>query len=684
VRPGDRRDIFLATFSILVLELAVIRWMSQQITVFAYLNNVLLMAAFLGMGLGVGLGRKRPALFHAALPTLAGLSAILAFPAFLGPLRFPDPSIALWGQEQVGLFSRSLVLILALFVLTTLVFVCAGVRVGEIFGRSEALGAYSVDLLGSLAGVLAMTLLSVLQTPPPVWFFAGGIGLAYLSRRWWSWMSLAAVIALAFLSIRGAVFSPYYRIDLDRAANIAGAPLRLSVNRDFHQYIHDLSPARVNDPALSDDTRQKLLNAELMYRFPFMLSARKNSALVVGAGTGNDVAAALRDGFKNVVSVDIDPRIISLGKAHHPERPYADPGTRVVVNDARAYFEQHRSERYDVVDFGLLDSHAMFSSMGTLRLDNYVYTVESIRSAWRMVGDPGLLSVSFSIGDRDWLSDRLYRIIREATGVEPMIVPHGLQSGRFFVVARGIDLPQLQSRLRFATISPTPRAEEIRVARDDWPFLYLRPGSIPIGYLAVLALILTVAIAGTRLVFGRRVLERSTFDSGLFLMGAAFLLIETRSVTDLSLLFGSTWIVNTAVFGGILTVVWLANQYVRKNGIRDTRLVFVALFSALLVNYFVRPELLLNLPIGARGVVGGLLAALPVGFAGIIFSMLFAQAAEPDAALGGNLLGAVVGGCLEYLSMITGLRALTLLALALYLATFLIVQKRAVASPPHS
>jgi spermine/spermidine synthase len=681
VLASDRRDIFLTTFSILVLELAVIRWMSQQITVFAYLNNVLLMAAFLGMGLGVGLGRRWPSIFHATLPALAALSAILAFPERLGlaRLRFPDPTVALWGQEQAVVFGRSLVIILVLFVLTSFVFVCAGAKVGELFARSAALDAYSSDLAGSLIGVLAMTLLSALQTAPPVWFVAGGIGLVWLSRRWWSWVSFAAVIALTFLSIRGAVFSPYYRIDVDRATRITGAPLRLSVNRDFHQFIHDLSPRHIDDPAVPRETRARLREAELMYRFPFLLSARKDRALVVGAGTGNDVAAALRDGFKDVVSVDIDPRIIDLGKELHPEKPYSDPRTRAVVNDARAYFEQHRSERFDVVDFGLLDSHAMFSSMGTLRLDNYVYTVESIRAAWRMVGDPGVLSVSFSIGDREWLSDRLDRIVFEATGVEPMIVPHGLQSGRFFVVAKGIDLHRLQQRMRFATVSPSPNAERIRVARDDWPFLYLRPGSIPVGYLAVLAVILAVAIAGTRAVFGRRILEKATFDGALFLMGAAFLLIETRSVTDLSLLFGSTWIVNAAVFGGILAVVWLANLLVRRSRIRDPRLVFVGLFAALVVNYFVRPDVLLTLPIVARGIAGGLLAALPVGFAGVIFSALFAQTAEPDAALGCNLLGAVIGGCLEYLSMWTGLRALTLLALVLYLGALLVIQKRATA-----
>src|SRR5439155_1188130 len=143
-------------------------------------------------------------------------------------------------------------------------------------------------------------------------------------------------------------------------------------------------------------------------RLPFSLTNERESALVVGAGTGNDVAAALRSGFKRVVSVDIDPLIMKIGKELHPERPYDDPRATRVVNDARAYFEQNADKRFDVVCFGLLDSHAMFSAMSSLRLENYVYTRESIRSAWRLVKPGGVLTVSFSIYTGEWLSDRLY------------------------------------------------------------------------------------------------------------------------------------------------------------------------------------------------------------------------------------------------------------------------------------
>jgi hypothetical protein len=675
VNGRPRLELFLCTFSILALELTLIRWMSQQVTLFAYLGNVLLVGAFLGMGLGVALGKRRPELFHWTLPALVVLSAVLAYSEKLHILRtrLPGRTISMWGMEGARSFAGSMSVIIALFAGVVLIFVLAATRMGEIFAASQALDAYAVDLAGSFAGVIAMTIVSATRTPPPVWFALAGLPLAFLSRKWWSWLSLAAIIALTAISIRGALFSPYYRIDLDRASEISGAPIRLSVNRDFHQYMHDFSNARLADPAMDAQLRARLRNASLAYQLPFMLAPKRERALVVGAGTGNDVAAGLRHGFKEVVSVDIDPRIIEIGRDLHPEHPYADPRAVPVVNDARAYFERHHDD-FDVVDFGLLDSHAIFSAMSSLRLDNYVYTVEAIRSAWAHVRTPGIMSISFAIGDREWLSDRIYTIVKQATGAEPVIVPHSIQNGRFYLVTKGIDTRLLAQRVGLRMIPP-PNVESVRPATDDWPFLYLKPGEVPIGYLAMLGAILVIAAVSTRAVFGAAMFQGARFDATLFVMGAAFLLIETRSVTDLSLLFGSTWIVNAAVFAGVLAVVFIANALVRRGFKPDLNVVFVLLFAALLVNYLVRPDMLLTLPYAVRSVLGPLLAAIPVGFAGIVFSTIFARSAYPDESLGANLLGAVVGGCLEFLSTVTGLRALTLLAMAFYLVALLLVRR---------
>jgi len=697
---NTRRDLFIATFGILALELAVIRWISQQVRVFAYLNNVLLMGAFLGMGLGVAMGRRRPRLVRGTLPMLGALMLCLAFSdrLHIARLGFPDQSIAMWGIEMAENAAASAAVILAIFAAVVAVFFFAGSIVGWLFASGDALDAYASDLLGSLAGVVAVTVAAAFGTPPTVWFALGVLAFLWLAeaerrrpagwpgavpapteaapgqppgrrRSWESWIGGAAVLVAAHLSIAGALFSPYYRIDLDTARSIAGAPIRLSVNRDFHQYMHDLSFARIGRAA--GEERRRLAFVEYAYRLPFILTQKKDAALIVGAGTGNDVAAALRARFARVVSVDIDPAIIAIGRRLHPERPYSDPRVVPVVNDARAYFEQTPDARFDVVCFGLLDSHAMFSSMASLRLDNYVYTVESIRSAWRHVADGGVLSLSFSIGDREWLADRLAAVVTAATGQRPLVVFHGVQGGRSFIVGKNLDVRAAAARAGVRTFAPREPMYAVRASTDDWPFLYIRPATFPYGYVAVLGGVLLIALIASRAVYGRDMFARGRFDPALFFMGAAFLLIETRGVTDLSLLFGSTWIVNASVFAGILLTAWIANSIVRRRGAWPLPLLFAALAAALVVNYLVRPSMLLPLGLIERGVAGGILNGLPVGIAGLLFSQLLARSSHPDAALGSNLLGTVLGGCLEYLSVFVGLRALTLVALALYAGAFL-------------
>ncbi len=666
----------LATFAILALELAIIRWMSHQVRIFAYLNNVLLMASFLGMGLGIAVGRRRPRLIDWALPSLVILAAILTFSAQLNLLRiaFPDPTLSIWGAETLRgneTFIRNLSKIVALFALVVWIFLCAGSVIGPLFSNLRPLRAYTADLVGSLLGVLAMTVAAAFGTSPPVWLAVAVIPLLILSPRVVSAVSALAVVLLAQQSVQHAQFSPYNRLDIGYSAVIPGHPFALAANRDAHQLLLDLRTANIDDPRYTPAQQSFLAKYRYMYDLPFRVPAGRRSALVVGAGTGNDVAAALRNGFGRVVSVDIDPTIIAIGKQLHPEHPYRDPRAVPVVNDARAYFEQH-DERFDIVCFGLLDSHAMFSSMGSLRLDNYVYTVEAMRSAWKHVGPGGALSVSFSVYAGNWIADRIFAVMTEATGQKPRVFAFPETTAKTFIVTRG------QTRLPArAVMFEVPMATDLdatRVTTDDWPFLYLRPDTFPTGYVTMLACILVLAAAGARIAFGKRVYG-SGFDLVLFLMGAAFLLIETRGVTDLSLLFGSTWIVNSSVFAGVLVMALAANLMVQRFPPRDLTPYFVALFAALVISYLIRPSQLLPLSMLGRGVAGGLLNALPIAFAGVIFSTLLARSEDATSSLGSNLVGAMAGGCLEYASIVTGLRFLTAIAIALYGAAFVLVAR---------
>ncbi len=673
--PGVR--VGLATFGILALELALIRWTGAQIRVFAYFGNLVLIGAFMGMGLGVALGRRLPGLVHATLPLLTAVCAVLTFAEPLGlmHLEFPDPSVHLWGAEgslaEGGQFVWSVVRFLAVFTAIVATFVCAGAAVGCLFPRLAVLRAYGWDLGGSLLGIAALTLATSFGTGPPVWLLLGVIPFVVLTRKPLAAVCAVAVVALGWLSVDDAVFSPYNRIDLVQE----GSSVQLSVNRDFHQYMHNLSDEHLASDEVEPAALRRLQRYRAAYDLPFTINDARGSALIVGAGTGNDVQAALRSGYQRVVSVDIDPEIIRLGTELHPEQPYSDPRAEPVVNDARAFFEQYTGDPFDVVCYGLLDSHAMFTSLSSLRLDNYVYTEQGIHSAWEHVAPGGHLSLSFSVFAGEWISDRMFWTVTKATGTEPRMICHGMHFGCTFIVGKDEAVLHGDRIAHFGQRSPEAAQDEVRTTSDDWPFLYVRPGVFPWGYVVVLAFVLFMAFVGTPWAFGRASL-RADFDPVLFLMGTAFLLIETRGVTSLSLVFGSTWLVNSAIFGGILLMVLLANLAVERFGFTNPMPWFAGLFAAVLLIWVVDPGSLNSYSLVTRGVIGGLINALPIGFAGVIVSILLARSANATASLGSNLLGSVLGGCLEYLSMTVGLGALALLALAIYLSAFLLAIRR--------
>ena len=168
----------------------------------------------------------------------------------------------------------------------------------------------------------------------------------------------------------------------------------------------------------------------------------------------------------------------------------------------------------------------------------------------------------------------------------------------------------------------------------------------------------------------------------LLCMGAAFLLLETKSVVQFALLFGTTWFVNALVFGGVLVSVLLAVALSKRMRIRRTGLLYLALFCALAVNWLVPGRALLDLPFVPRLVVAVALAFTPIFLANLVFAERFRDTATATAAFGANLIGAMLGGLAEYLSLIVGYRHLLLVAAALYAAAFVLRPRRATCDEP--
>jgi hypothetical protein len=182
------------------------------------------------------------------------------------------------------------------------------------------------------------------------------------------------------------------------------------------------------------------------------------------------------------------------------------------------------------------------------------------------------------------------------------------------------------------------------------------------------------ALTGTMTLAPRKTLRR--FDWHMFFLGMAFMLLEVKSLTTFSLLFGSTWLVNSLVFFAILSSVLLAIMVNKRFKFRRINVFYLSLFGILLLNILLPPDtLLLNNPI-LRYVLASALAFTPVFLANIIFTNSFRDSETADIAFASNLLGIMVGGALEYFSMLFGYRLLLIPVILFYAFAMLLRNRR--------
>lgn len=661
----------------LFLELTVIRWLSAEVRLFAYFKNLPLLAAFLGLSVGFALVNKqhdyRPA-FAPLLTLFIGLVLVIGRISSSRALLYPGGEDEhLWyiaplsyGLLLIGFFG----MVLIFFFITVFLFIPLGQATGEEMRHHKPIPAYIVNIVASLAGVWIFALISYLQLPPVAWFGLGIIGIAgYLGYRRCLSKTAIALYSTSFLLLlifgQGAMWSPYQRLQLEeqfvyRNSNHEKVQVGyiLNVQQVFYQAAIDLSPGFVED--LQDDVPE-IETLAARYNLPYQIAGPDTTVLIVGSGMGNDVAAALRNGATSVAAVEIDPAIIRLGRQYHPEHPYTDPRVTTIIDDARSYLQQ-TDKQYDLIVFGLLDSHTLLSGLSNVRLDSFVYTIESFQQVREHLKEGGIATVTFAASPKDfWIADRLGGMLATVFGSERVFTyVEAEEHGVTFVVG---DIPsETQTTYHLTAWELAPGRENIPYTTDDWPYLYMRAHSIPTAYWQM---ILVVALA-TLLVLSRSFPEALKPDWHFFLLGAAFLLIEFKSVTEFSLLFGTTWLVNAFAITGVLVMALTANLLVLKHPNIDLKMSYGLLFLSLLISYFLPLEIFISLPPLTRALVSMILLSLPLFFAGIIFSISLRRAGETARPLASNLIGSVAGGVLEYGSLLWGIKSLYLIAIAVY------------------
>jgi SAM-dependent methyltransferase len=658
---------FLASFLVLFLEVALIRWMPAYIRLLAYFSNFILLASFLGIGIGCLVAPARVRLFTWFPLLVAGVVGAVSFFRLEVGIQ-PTGSIYFTsGTSEPVVLVESTMLLPLLFIGVAALFVTLAQRMGREMATLPPLTGYAANLAGSLAGVATFAVMSWLELAPPVWFglaFAAALPLLFTADPGASRRPAAASLAVSLLLLagtlgvvhtmaRGAIWSPYYKVTVGQD----GADTVVEVNNIFHQSMAPLD------------------RKEYFYQWPYTVFGNTfENVLVLGAGSGTDVAAALRHGARHVDAVEIDPVIMRLGLAHHPDRPYSDPRVTRINDDAR-HFLRTTTKQYDLVVFALIDSLTMQSSFSGVRLESYMFTEESFRAVRERLAPNGLLVV-YNYFREPWLVDRLANIAAAAFEAEPRVHVHEARAylGVMMAWPRLATLtadPVIPDRVTAFGQShePSParmhqRDPGIEPARDDWPFLYLRDRHVPSHYLAALALILvvsTVAVMATL----RGQVGRWSWE--MFLLGAAFMMLETKSIIQFALLWGSTWVVASLVIAAVLTMAMAATLVVSNVEIRRPWLVCGALVLLLGVNYL--------LPIGTIGfesrafesVFYATLVFSPIFCAGLLFGSAIKGSPSLSRDYGTNLLGAMVGGVGEYLSLITGFSALLVVIAACYI-----------------
>jgi hypothetical protein len=217
-------SLILAGFLALFLELALIRWWPANVLSLAYFSNLVLIASFVGLGIGFLLpqsSRDRFRFFPLVLLSVVGASIAMRFIQPVIPTLANESMWSLYVGNALEASRISVPILLTLavvFLLNAAPFVLLGDRIARLMREFKPLTAYALDIAGSLLGIVAFTILSFLGQPfssPVVWFAIAGVAALRFVRESRAWLAIGilsggVLVASVGYATRSEIWSPYY------------------------------------------------------------------------------------------------------------------------------------------------------------------------------------------------------------------------------------------------------------------------------------------------------------------------------------------------------------------------------------------------------------------------------------------------------------------------------------------
>jgi hypothetical protein len=665
-------------------EVMALRWIGIEMPVVRAFPNLVIMIALIAASTGLASSARetgKPSWLNSNILALACSFTLILTLIYSVRLNLVRLSIK-FASEQTDVVTPIAVLLAIVFCLYA-IFRKIGSLLAPEFDALEPLKAYSTNLLGSMLGVVTFALCSKLCLGPAVWCLVLGGACFALAQSAYIPVLTIALAALAFTENHTSMWSPYSKLDIIPMACETGSVLGKgnyilnSNNEYFHFALRILSPAEGNSDLVdsaSATQQSKTVKYYLKWLgIPVTFSNNLSNVLVLGAGSGNDVAYALARHAGHVAAVEIDPIIVGFGSSIHPNKPFLDPRVTVYNEDARTFLRRS-GDKFDLIEFAYLDPGATIRIASFLRVDNYVYTVESMSAALARLRPNGIVTVTFATGANNGISNRLYKTIEQAAGYPPLSFVAKDWDSVLYIFGPGAAKIDAKAVLREnENLQVWPAAGttiNARPSTDQWPFLYTEFDSRGV-WLYVLILIVTVVLPSLLLIGVRR--ENASWGewANMFFLGQAFMLIETKAITELSLLFGATWLVSSVVIGTVLLLAWLANLVVRKFPGIKVFLVYALLVVCIGVDYVFRVPSASSMPAWMIALSASLITCLPIIFGSMIFSLRFREATSPAILLSANLLGVAFGGLTENMCLLVGTKGLSLIALLLYALSLL-------------